>query len=165
MVPGPNVETAGARAVFCTDDTPQAIRGHYSNDLGAFDPLIAKPIANGSLLARRTGVPQQFEGSLTHFPGDFPGPPFGTAWTGRCIEGACRQEQRQPTLRVRRLSAYNALLGFLRGARGARLELSRADGTSRPLKLGESIDLEATDVVTSHGMYADIVVTRFDASS
>jgi hypothetical protein len=164
VVPGPEIATKGSRAVFCTDGA-DAIRGHYKNDLGAFDPLMGKPVSNGSFLARRTGTQPGFDGSLTRFPGDFPGPTFHSTWEGTCISGACRQVQRRPTLRTTRLSTYNALLGFLRGARGARLELTRPDGTSRPLRLGEKIELEAGDVVTSHGTYAEIAVTRFDGTT
>jgi len=164
VVPGPDRETKGATIVFCTEDAPTRIRGHYKNDLGAFDPLMSKPVAEGSILAQAGPASPTLEGSLTHFPGDLPGQAFGTFWAGTCIEGACRQVSRRPALRVTRISAYNALLGFLRGPRGARLELTRPDGTARALRIGERLDLESGDVVTSHGMYAHVQVTRFDGT-
>ncbi len=55
-------------------------------------------------------------------------------------------------------------MGFLRGVRGTRLELTRSDGSARPVRLGESIDLQDGDVVTSHGTYADVDLTRADGT-
>lgn len=162
-VQAPEVATAGVHVVFCTDDSDAAIRGHYSNDKAAFDPLIQKPVAQGTLLARR-GAGQEFEGSLTRLPGDFPGPTFLNLWEGRCLSGPCRQVLARPRLTVRKLSAYNVLVGFLRGARGTRLELTRSDGTARQVRLGESLDLQDGDIVTSHGTYADVDLTRADGT-
>ena len=163
VVPGPGVATAGARAEFCTDDAANAIRGHYANDLAAFDPLIEKPVAQGLLLARRS-VGQDFEGSLTRLPGDFPGPTFLTVWEGTCLSGQCRQLLRRPQLTVTKISFYNALTAFLRGARGARLELSRIDGTVTTLRSGRSLDLEDGDVITSYGTFAEVDITRADGT-
>ena len=164
VVPGPNRATQGATIVFCTEDVHERIRGHYKNDLGAFDPLMAKPVAEGSILAQAGPSSPTLEGSLTHFPGDLPGQAFGTYWAGTCTSGACRQVSRRPALRVTRISAFNVFTSFLRGARGARLELTRPDGTSRALRVGESLDLEAGDIISSHGMYAQIQITRSDAT-
>ena len=80
--------------------------------------MIQKSVAQGSLLARR-GAGQQFEGSLTRLPGDFPGPTFLNLWEGECLSGPCRQVLARPRLRVRKLSAYNVLVGF-RGGSGGR---------------------------------------------
>jgi hypothetical protein len=164
VVPGPDRPTQGSRVVFCTDGTPDGIRGHYQNDLAAFDPLIGNPITQGSALARRTG-PQAFEGSVGTFTSPN-APGYITNWEGHCLSGACRQERSRPRLIVRRISAYNVLLSFLRGQspRAARLELTRSDGTSRAIGLGASLDLEDGDVITSHGMYATLDLTRADAS-
>jgi hypothetical protein len=162
-LPGGLGPTNGVHGFFCTDDNEGAIRGHYANDRAAEDPLINKPVAEGSLLARRGGG-QDFEGTLTRLPGDFPGPTYLTNWEGTCLTGACRQLLRRPRLLVKKISTYNALLAFLRGARGARLELTRFDGTLRSLKVRETLELEAGDVITSHGMYADIEITRADGT-
>ena len=165
VVPGPDRETMGVKAVFCTDDAHERIRGHYLNDLGAFDPLIKKPVGSGSLLAAASPSAPTFEGSVTRLPGDFPGPAYGTVWTGTCLSGPCRQVRQRPTMRVVRISAYNVFLSFLRGTKGARLELTRPDGTLRTLRLGDRLDLEDGDVVSSHGMYATIDITRYDGTA
>lgn len=165
LLPGSATDsTKGARLFLCTDDAPDAIRGHYVNDRAVLYPFIGKVITDGTILAKR-GAGQAIEGSLTRFPGDFPGPAFSTNLEGSCLRGGCRQVRARPRLVVTKVSFYNALIALLRsGSRGARLELSRNDSTTQVLRVRSAIDLADGDVVTSYGTFAEVEITRFDGS-
>jgi hypothetical protein len=160
VVPGPDTPTKGSRAVFCTDGSPESIRGKFKNDLGAFDLFDVYPVPSGSLLATKSGG--RFEGSVSNDQGSFVGVQVHTTWEGRCQSGACALTQRRPKLKVLGVSAASLLNYLLTRGRGTGLVLEKDDGTRRVLRMGQTLDLEAGDVVTAHGIEAEVELVRPD---